>query len=350
VIKQQPLEPFRQTYEYSNFGFTEAGVAAADAMSTSWEDLATDVLFKPLGMDSSSYRHADYEARANKALIHVPVGPLTDKRWEAKYVRNADAEAPAGGLSTSVNDFAKFLRLQLGNGTLDGTKYIDGAALQEAHVPHQEISHPDNPAVRTQFYGLGWNVIYDDNGRVRLDHSGAFFLGAGTNITFYPGEQLGIVTLTNGQPHGVPEAINNAFMDAAQHGKPTVDWFGYFDKVFAGLYAEVAQAGAKWRTPPAHPAPAMALETYAGTYQNAYYGPLTVQASGDRLSMAMGPPAAPTTFVLTHFDGDSFTFETIGENAFGPSGATFTIASDGTAASVVLDAYNATGLGTFTRE
>ena len=162
VLKEQPLNPFRQTYEYSNFGITEGGVAAADAMGTSWEDLADSMLFTPLGMDSSSYRHTDYEARSNKALIHVPVGPLTDKTWEAKYVRNADAEAPAGGLSTSVNDMAKFIRLQLGDGTFDGTELIDAEALQVTHVPHQEISHPTNAAVRTQFYGLCWNVTYDN--------------------------------------------------------------------------------------------------------------------------------------------------------------------------------------------
>ena len=61
---------------------------------------------------------------------------------------------------------------------------------------------PTNPAVRTGFYGLGWNVTYDDHGRVRLDHSGAFDLGTGTNVTLLPGEDLGIVTLTNGQPTG----------------------------------------------------------------------------------------------------------------------------------------------------
>jgi CubicO group peptidase (beta-lactamase class C family) len=349
VLKLQPLEPFRQTYDYSNFGITEAGVAAADAMSTTWEDLADSMLFQPLGMDSSSYRHADYEASSNKALIHVPLGPLSDKKWEAKYVRNADAEAPAGGLSSSVNDMAKFIRLQLGTGTVDGTDYIDAAALQQTHLPHQEISHPTDPAVRTQFYGLGWNVAFDDQGRVRLDHSGAFLLGTGTNVMMLPGEGLGIVTLTNGQPHGVPEAINNAFFDAATHGRPTVDWLGYFDRAFSGLYAGIEQADAEWATPKANPAPAKALDTYVGTYQNAYYGPLTVQANGDALSMTMGPPAAPTTFALTHFDGDTFTFETIGENATGRSGATFTVGDGATATSVKLEFYDATGLGTFTR-
>ena len=58
-LNQQPLDPFRDTYNYSNFGYTEGGQAAADAMGMPWEDLAEEILFRPLGMASSSYRHAD---------------------------------------------------------------------------------------------------------------------------------------------------------------------------------------------------------------------------------------------------------------------------------------------------
>jgi CubicO group peptidase (beta-lactamase class C family) len=349
VLDQQPLEPFRATYDYSNFGITEGGVTAADAAGTTWEDLADDVLFEPLGMASSSYRHADYEARENKAAIHVRSGDGPDATWRAGNVRDADAEAPAGGLSTSVNDMVRFVRLQLGAGSYEGREVIDPAALQVTHVPHQELSQPTDPAMRTQFYGLGWNVTTDDLGRVRLDHSGAFASGASTNVMMLPGESLGIVTLTNGQPLGLPEAINDAFLDAAQNGSPTVDWVGYWLGVWGQIYEAMAEPGEQWATPPANAAPAGALSVYEGVYQNSYYGPLTVVAAGDQLTMSMGPPERPTSFPLRPFDGNTFVFDTIGENASGPSGAAFTLGPDGRAASVELAAYDTTGLGTFTR-
>ena len=94
--------------------------------------------------------------------------------WEPRYERDPDAQAPAGGLSTSVNDMLQLMRLQLGAGTIDGTEVIDAAALQVTHLPHSDLSQPTAPGERTEFYGLGWNVTYDDHGRVRLDHSGAF--------------------------------------------------------------------------------------------------------------------------------------------------------------------------------
>ena len=104
-LNQQPLDPFRdQPTTTATSATPRAAQAAADAMGMPWEDLAEEILFKPLGMASSSYRHADYEKAANKALIHVPVGNRT---WEAKYARNADAEAPAGGASSSVRDLAQ---------------------------------------------------------------------------------------------------------------------------------------------------------------------------------------------------------------------------------------------------
>ena len=125
---------------------------------------------------------------------------------------------------------AQFIRLQLGAGKVDGKQVIDPAALQATRVPHNVLHAAEQPDARTQFYGLGWNISYDDQGRLKLDHSGAFALGAATSVALLPVEQLGIVTLTNGEPIGVPEGINNAFFDAAQHGKPTVDWLAYFAK------------------------------------------------------------------------------------------------------------------------
>ncbi|MBT8162757.1 MULTISPECIES: serine hydrolase [Arthrobacter] len=344
-INQEPLDTFRASYNYSNFGYTAGGEAAAKAMKMSWEDLADAVLFKPLGMSASSYRNADYEKASDKAIIHVPVG---NKQWAAKYHRDADSEAPAGGASSTIRDLAQWLRLQLGGGTYESRPVIDPAALQETHVP-QSISGPASaPAARSRFYGLGWNVSYDDQARVQLGHSGAFNLGTATSVAMLPGEQLAIVALTNGRPQGIPEAITAGFLDAVQHGKPTVDWLSFTADVFHKL-DESEKPKVDYTKAPANPAPAKSNENYTGTYDNPYYGPLVVLDSDGKLAMKMGPADNPTTFPLTHFDGDTFSFESIGENANGLAGALFAASKDGTSPSVTLDFYDRTGLGTFTR-
>ena len=345
-IDQQPLDPFRSTYHYSNFGYTAGGIAASTAAGKSWEDLADEVLFEPAGMTTASYRHSDYLAHEDRAHIHAR---LKDGTWAAKFDRNADAEAPAGGASASLNDMLRFTRLQLGGGTLDGKELVDADALAAAHVPQMIPGPPRSPAARAGFYGFGWNVSYDDEGRARIGHSGAFELGTATFVTFMPGEDLGLVVLTNGMPIGVAEAVGAAFLDVAQNGRQTVDWVDFLGGVFDQMRAAEAPE-VDYTKVPADPTSARDLTAYAGSYGNAYYGPLTVSADSGKLSMTMGPQDAPTTFALSHFDGDTFSFETIGENANGLAGAIFTVGDDGKAEKVVLDYYDRTGLGTFVRE
>jgi CubicO group peptidase (beta-lactamase class C family) len=55
---QKPDSSFRSHYAYTNFGITEAAVAAAKAYNIAWEDASEQKLYRPLGMDSTSSRYA----------------------------------------------------------------------------------------------------------------------------------------------------------------------------------------------------------------------------------------------------------------------------------------------------
>ncbi|MFC8455050.1 serine hydrolase [Kitasatospora sp. NPDC057223] len=342
-LRLEPLSPFRVTYDYTNFGLTEAAVAVARTKGISWEQLSADTLYRPLGMHSTSSTFADYQKAADKAVTHV----RADGGWQAKYTRNADAQSPAGGASSSVQDMARWMRLQLGGGKFDGRQVIGAAALQETHLPEIVISPPQAPGGRAGFYGLGWNVGYDEQARLRLNHSGAFALGAATTVTLLPSEGLGIVVLTNGEPLGVPEAVAASYLDIAQHGRETVDWLG----AYGGIIGRMMQAGhsaTDYTRPPADAAPARPDGAYLGSYANDYYGPLTVTAQGGGLVMTLGP-APGKQFPLQHFDGDTFSYPTVGENAVGLSGVTFTVEAGGTANKVVVENLDHEHLGTFTR-
>jgi len=341
-LRDEPLAPFRASYAYTNFGFTEGALAAARAEGTTWEDLSSRLLYRPLGMRSTSSRFADYEKASDKAVGHVRVGHL----WRPRYVRDADAQAPAGGASSTVRDMSQWLRLQLANGRLGGKRVVDETALLQTHLPHIVSGPPRAPAGRTDFYGLGWNVSYDDHGRLMLSHSGAFSLGAATSVTLLPSEQLGIVILTNGAPVGAPEAVARTFLDIAQDGKPSVDWLGLFGKLFAGLEQE-GRSPTDYSKPPAHPVPAGPQSAYIGAYENGYYGRLMVRAGSGGLVMRLGP--RPSAFALGHYSGEVFSYRTQGENAVGLSGVTFVRQGRGPARSVTVENLDHTGLGTFTR-
>jgi CubicO group peptidase (beta-lactamase class C family) len=211
---QKPDSSFRSHYAYTNFGITEAGVAAAKAYGMSWEDASDQKLYQPLGMSSTSSRYADFIARPNKALGHV----WENGKWVQKYKRDPDTESPAGGVSSSVNDLAKWMRLELTNGQYDSEQLVDAKALSDTHSPQMLTGFSPLSGLPT-FYGLGWNVNYDEQGRLRLGYSGGFALGAATTVLLVPSQQLGIVVLTNAYPIGVAEGVAFTFTDLALDGK-----------------------------------------------------------------------------------------------------------------------------------
>ncbi|MFE2165392.1 serine hydrolase [Streptomyces sp. NPDC059447] len=337
-LRLEPLGPFRASYAYTNFGLTAAAEAVARAKGASWQKLSEDVLFKPAGMTSTSTEFSAFEQAPDHAATHVK---NPDGTWSPRYVRDPDAQAPAGGVSSSARDMSRWLRLQLAGGTLDGKRIIPADTLAATHVPQILSQPPTPPANHTGFYGLGWNVSYDDAGRLRLSHSGAFELGANTNVTMFPLEQLGIVVLTNGAPVGVADAVALDFFDFAEHGRATTDWLA----LTSALYAQMDSAGRSptdYAHPPAGAKPAQDSAAYTGTYDNPYYGKATVTADDSgALTLALGPK--PLRYRLTHYDGDTFSFETTGENAVGRTGVFF---SDGTLRVEYLDANH---LGTFTQ-
>jgi CubicO group peptidase (beta-lactamase class C family) len=341
-LRREPLTPFRASYAYTNFGLTEAAVAVAKAAGTSWEDLAATTLYRPLGMKSTSSRFADYKKASNRALTHVKVNGT----WQAKYVRDPDAQSPAGGVSSTARDMTQWIRLQLGNGRLGGKQVIDAAALAQTYIPEIVLGPPAVVGGRIGSYGLGWDTGRDDQGRLRLSHSGAFALGAATTVTLLPSEGLGIVVLTNGSPIGLPEAVSADFLDYAQYGKVSVNWLGFVGGIFEAMNA-AARSKTDYSRPPAKATPAQALSAYTGTYANSYYGPMTVATSGNSLVMSLGPK--PMRFTLQHYKGDTFSYQTTGENAVGLSGVTFAKGPSGTVTKVKVEHLNDNGLGTFTK-
>jgi CubicO group peptidase (beta-lactamase class C family) len=339
---QHPGSSFRSHYAYTNFGMTEGGVAAAKAYGVEWETASEEKLYRPIGMTSTSSRYADFMGRRNKALGHV----LVDGKWVQKFKRDPDTQSPTGGVSSSVNDLAKWLRLQLGNGKFDGKQVVDKGALVETHHPHMLTGF--NPFTQLPtFYGLGWNVSYDPEGRLRLNHSGAFGLGAATYVNVVPGEQLGVVVLTNAYPLGIAEALGTTFLDIALYGKPTQDWFALFKQVYSNPAAVGTVLGFDYSKPSALQAPALKNSAYAGRYTNDFFGDISIVEKDGGLAIVQGPKNK--TFPMKHYDRDTFTYQTEGENAVGQSGITFTIGPDGKAAQVLVENLNVRGEGTFKR-
>jgi CubicO group peptidase (beta-lactamase class C family) len=323
---------FRKTYAYSNFGYTTGAIAAAAKMGKPWETVAEEQLYSRLGMTSTSSRFSDYENRKNKAALHI----LLHGQPVNRFVREADTEAPAGGVSSSARDLAEWVRLQLNQGKWNGKQIIHANALAETHKAQICRNNPDpskaaakSPATTDacpggQYYGLGWNVNTDAQGHTEVSHSGAFFLGSATSVYLVPDEHLGILTLTNATPVGLPESICLHFLDLVHYGKPQRDYLAVASKAFEQMVAATQDASTNYA---AHPAPknprsAKPINRYAGKYSNEYFGTLEVAIESGRLILRLPPRGA--YYELTHWDGDTFTYYFASESTgLGSRGAKF---------------------------
>lgn len=305
---------FRETYHYSNFGFTEGAIAATLKTGKTWEEVAQQQLYAKIAMPHTSSRYSDYENNPNKAALHY----RHDGVYTNWFVREADSEAPAGGVSSNVRDLANFVKLQLGDGMFEGRQIVDRAALEETHKSEICAAEPgplpSGECPGSFFYGLGWNVGKDATGALRLSHSGAFFLGSATAVYLEPDERLGIVVLTNGTPVGLPESVCLAFLDFYRYGAARVDYLTAIKPVFDNLINETQDASpdyAKLKPPPKPSAP-HELSVYQGTYANPYYGKLQIDVEQNRLIMRLPPRGA--YYELTRWDGDTFTYYFASEN------------------------------------
>ncbi|MDK2123011.1 serine hydrolase [Parachitinimonas caeni] len=333
---QKAVSSFRSTYAYTNFGLTAAGVAAARAYGLDWATASEQKLYKPLGMWTASSRFSDFMAKADKALGHVRQGD----KWVHTVQRNPDAQSPAGGVSASVSDLSKWMLYQLAQAGKN-------PSLDETHHPHMLTGFGHGTGL-PNFYGLGWGVNYDEAGRLRLSHSGGFAMGASTRVILLPSEQLGVIVLTNVPPVGVAEGLAQNFVDTTLYGKPTQDWLALFRQVFSQGSAIGLLPVSDFSKPPTVTTPPLANDAYIGRYgNNPLFGEAVISEQAGQLVLTFAQQKV--AYPLRHYQRDTFTYDTIGENAVGPAGVTFTIGSDGKASEVSIENLSATGQGVFRR-
>ncbi len=339
-LRLQPLDPFRSSYHYSNFGLTLGAEAVATSRGQAWEDLMDELVFDPLGMASSSARHDDFLAHKDRALLHA----FEDGEFVAKYDRDPDPQAPAGGVSSTANDLAKWMLMVLADGEVDGAQALDADALSEAMTPQIISSTGPDITARPGHYGFGFNASPQVSGRMAISHSGAFALGAGTSFQLIPELDLGIVVLTNGAPVGVAEAVATQFTDLVQYGEVTRDWVTDAAGFFAAYTAPSGDLVDETR--PADATAPPPAERLIGKYESDYFGVLLIERQNGNLVARLGP-TGNVTLKLNEWDGSTFEYSPLSESAPAGSKASAVFADDGS--SVTLTSFDAQGLGTWRR-
>ncbi len=234
----------------------------------------------------------------------------------------------------------RWLTMVLANGSHEGKQIVDSKALLPAVTPQMVSSRATEPAMRSGFYGYGFNVGATSAARMELSHSGGFVLGAGTNFVILPSADVAIVALTNATPSGVPESLTAEFADLVQFGEVREDWYKLYGDIFKRDGAADGLAG---RTEAACQSRAQcAAASYVGTYNNDYWGPARITEKDGKLQLAIG---TTLEVPLDHWDGNVFTYEWVSENS--PPGTISKATFDGN--KLTLEYYDTFGKGTFTK-
>lgn len=327
--------PYACAYQYTNFGYSETAFALAKKMNAQWEDLA-EKFFKLYDMNRTSYRYADFLTRDNavKSYQRNPV-PRADRdplppnpSWsEPAQPRNPDAQSPAGGVTSSLVDLIEWMWLNI-QAQRAATHPVEMKAhetkafydnIRQTHVAYPNANDPAH-------YGFGWNTKIDPHMGLNLSHSGAFELGAATCVSLLPDENIGIISLTNGQPIGLPEAICRQFLYDVTNNPDSMRFADTLKGAATFMQRELYPVPSPdFSLPPTKPvAPIANPRQFVGRYFNDYYQNVTISGGGSAKDpFAMQAGASGERFVLTAYEGLTFTFQTTGENADGLSGVTF---------------------------
>lgn len=225
--KVKPTCAVSSCYAYQNVTYDLAGLALADAYSEPFAQLIAERLFAPLGMKTASYGLEGLQHTGNWARPHTRPR-ATDAAMPAPPWKAIEVKAPyyavpaAGGVNASIRDMAQWMNAQLGH----APDVLPGGVLELIHTP--QVSTPTEtqrmreamPALRSSHYAYGWRV-YDYAGHTLVAHGGSVD-GYGAQILFIPGEDAGIVVLSNARSKRM-WAIAPMFADLT-FGLPPRDW------------------------------------------------------------------------------------------------------------------------------
>ncbi len=284
----EPSWSFRSAYGYQNIMFLAAGELAGRVLGTSWDQAVRDRILTPLDMRRTGTTVSVLSGMDDVARPHERLnGVVTAVDW-----LNIDNIGPAGSINSSVAEMAQWVRLQLGRGTVAGSKLLDSATVREMHTlqMHLRPSETDEklwPESHLMGYGLGW-TLRDYRGLKLVSHGGAI-RGMRAWVALVPERGLGVVVLTNLAESALPTAIGMRVID--QHlGLGVKDWSALY--LAESKAARERAAEERRRTIAARiagTASTLPLERYAATYADSLYGEIRVQHQNGRLTAAFGP-------------------------------------------------------------
>ncbi len=305
----QPASSLRSRYAYNNLMFVVAGQIIPAVTGKPWDDFVRERIFQPLGMSRTTITSLGFKPGDNVAWPHSRGWRLEGTLTPIPMTRD-DVWAAAAGIKSSANDLSKWMIAQLNHGKINDQQRLFTEAAQRqmwAATTIVPISEPPAPlkALKPNFsaYCLGW-AARDYRGHRVVSHGGAL-TGMVSTVQLVPDMNLGIVILTNQEENGAYAAIYNHIFDHYL-GAPATDWISAFRQARQLTLDKANAAEAKLTAArAANSRPSLDLASYAGDYNDPWYGSIDVSAENGKLLLKMGH--TPTMVAdLQHWQYDTF--------------------------------------------
>jgi len=331
-----PVYSFRSEFSYVNNLWVTAAATVEAKTGKSWEQNLQERIFDPLGMAESSASQEALFKSGNAATFHVldegKVKPLS-RDWPLFYWPYV--YGPAGGINSNVLDMAKWVRMQLAEGSFEGKTVVGKENLAYTHEPQTPIAGGKNA------YCLGW-VKSEYEPCPLVWHNGAT-TGSGTLVMMAPRLDLGIVILSN-LVTPAPDTLGLVFMDLYTGKTDAPDRLG---TALEGWKKKLADEAVKASRPKGATTP-LPYAAYAGTYESPLFGTALLMDRQGKLVLRLGPKGFELT--LKPWNRDNFTMEASGLDEEDAGSIRFDVGVDGKAFAFDFQDCDGDCLGRFNRK
>ena len=229
------LFPPGEVPAYSNYGAALAGYIVERVSGERYEDYVARHILRPLGMARSTFAQPLPATLPPSVMSH---GYMDGSRPPGPF--ELISFAPAGALTTTADDMARFMLAHLGDGRLDGASILRPQTVERMHSP----SLPAPPGFDVMAHGF---FRLQRNGRMALEHGGDSILFH-SDLLLLPTEQVGLFVSFNARgrddaAYGVRERLVQGFLDRYFAGPVVAD-----PPVLASARADAAKIAGRYES------------------------------------------------------------------------------------------------------
>jgi CubicO group peptidase (beta-lactamase class C family) len=261
----------KDSWIYSNMGYTLAGTIVEQVTGESWEDNLKKKVFRPLEMSNS---YTDLEDMKKTDNFSYGYGLTNDKVKKVLYEEYQNYK-PAGGIRSSAKDMANWMIAWLNEGKLDKKQVLPKDFVTNATTMHNIRPNKNDESVFLYGDGFGWRME-SQSGDYKVYHGGNTS-GFSTLVLTYPFKKLGITVLTNQTnstlPYIIGDIIKNRLLEL-----PRVDIANYPVRVEDIYIPTKINKELNLEKKPTHN-----LSSFIGNYENKGYGTIEVELKDGNL-------------------------------------------------------------------